>query len=257
MVMLTQNQIREFAKKLKISDNVVLREYIQLLFLKELYSQKFSEHIFFKGGTAIRLIFKGERFSEDLDFSVTETLDAFNQFIEPFFKKISKLYSWNFKKRKTLAGETYLLSAVKENEGYGLFIKLDFSFREKVLKPTKSIVDTIYPIIFTTFINHLSKEEILAEKIRAIITRSKGRDIYDLWFLLNQGIDLTDDMVLEKLHYYDIDTFDRESLIERIKAFGKDKFVTDLRPFIPINQRTNLSDFYEFVIEFISKKVER
>jgi predicted nucleotidyltransferase component of viral defense system len=78
MVMLTQNQIREFAKKLKISDNVVLREYIQLLFLKELYSQKFSEHIFFKGGTAIRLIFKGERFSEDLDFSVTETFANVN-----------------------------------------------------------------------------------------------------------------------------------------------------------------------------------
>ena len=255
--MLTQNQIREFAKKLKISDSVVLREYIQLFFLKELYSQKFSEHIFFKGGTAIRLIFEGERFSEDLDFTVTVPLEDFNQFIESFFKKMSKRYSWNFKKRKTLAGETYLLSAVKENEGYGLFIKLDFSFREKVLKPSKSIIETIYPIIFTTFINHLSKEEILAEKIRAIITRSKGRDIYDLWFLLNQGIALTDDLVLEKLHYYDIDTFDRKSLIERIKAFGKDKFVTDLRPFVPINQRIALSDFYEFVIEFISKKVER
>ena len=39
--MLTQNQIREFAKKFKISDSVVLREYYRLVFLKELYSQEF------------------------------------------------------------------------------------------------------------------------------------------------------------------------------------------------------------------------
>ncbi len=28
--------------------------------------------------------------------------------------------------------------------------------------------------------------EILAEKVRAILTRAKGRDLFDLWCLLNQ-----------------------------------------------------------------------
>lgn len=255
--MLTQNQIREFAKKFKISDSVVLREYYQLVFLKELYSQEFSKQVFFKGGTAIRLMFKGERFSEDLDFTVTGPLEDFNHFIELFFKRVTNRYSWSFKKRKTLIGETYLLSVTKENIGHGLFIKLDFSFREKVLIPSKSIIETIYPVIFTTFINHLSKEEILAEKTRAIMTRSKGRDIYDLWYLLNLSTDLIDDLVLEKLKYYHIDSFDRTLLIERIMTFGKERFVKDLRPFVSINQRTKLSDFYEFVIEYIQKKIER
>ena len=43
---------------------------------------------------------------------------------------------------------------------------LDFSFREKVFQPSKSTFDTVYPVIFTSFIYHLSSEEICAEKIR-------------------------------------------------------------------------------------------
>lgn len=97
----------------------------------------------------------------------------------------------------------------------------------------------------------------MAEKTRAIMTRSKGRDIYDLWYLLNLSTDLIDDLVLEKLKYYHIDSFDRTLLIERIMTFGKERFVKDLRPFVSINQRTKLSDFYEFVIEYIQKKIER
>jgi predicted nucleotidyltransferase component of viral defense system len=150
MVTLTQKQARELNKKLKIRGSVVLREYIQLLFLKELYYQKYSKYIFFKGGIAIRLIFGGERFSEDLDFTITISVDEFDGFLQPFFKRLLKLYDWNFKKRTTLAGETYCLSVKGVNEGYRLSIKLDFSFREDVLKPSKSIIETIYPIVFTS-----------------------------------------------------------------------------------------------------------
>lgn len=67
--MLTINQITDFSKQLKITQSVVVREYIQTLFLKELYEEKFSENIFFKGGTAIRLVLGGTRSSEDLDFT--------------------------------------------------------------------------------------------------------------------------------------------------------------------------------------------
>jgi len=52
--MLTTNQIKDFSKLLKINTSVVAREYIQTLFLKELYEESYSKNIFFKGGTAIR-----------------------------------------------------------------------------------------------------------------------------------------------------------------------------------------------------------
>ena len=249
---MTLDQTREISKKLKINDSVVLREYYQLLFLKELYTQKYSEHIFFKGGTAIRLIFGGDRFSEDLDFTVMESIEEFTNFIESFFKRLIKLYGWQFKNKKAMIGETYLLTIPREGEKLGIFINLDFSFREMVKVPDKSIIETIYPVIFTSFVNHLSKEEVVAEKVRALITRNKGRDIYDLWFLLSQGATLNENLILEKLKYYEIDTLDKIALVEKIKNFGKNQFILDLRPFVPINQRDALGDFYDFVVEYLS-----
>ena len=66
------------------------------------------------------------------------------------------------KERKVLAGKTYLLTALPSILPFKTFVKLDFSFREKVIKPAKSTIETDYPILFTSYIHHLSKEEIFA-----------------------------------------------------------------------------------------------
>jgi predicted nucleotidyltransferase component of viral defense system len=95
----------------------------------------------------------------------------------------------------------------------------------------------------------------VAEKIRAILTRNKGRDIYDLWFLVSQGISLNENLILEKLKYYKIDDFDKLALIEKIKNFGKNQFVLELRPFVPINQRDALGDFYDYVVNYLCQKL--
>ncbi len=253
--MLTLNQIREFSKLLKINESVVIREYLQTLFLKELYDENYSQNIFFKGGTAIRLVLGGTRFSEDLDFTVNGDISDFDVFIEKFFKKLEKLYSFNFKKKKTITGATYLLTADLGIVDYKIFISLDFSFREKVLQPSRSTITTIYPVLFTSFINHLSTEEILAEKVRALLTRDKGRDIYDLWFLLSKNTVIKKELIEEKLKYYDIKTFDPDKLITKIVTFSKEKFVLDLRPFVPINEREKLGDFFEYTVSFLKNKL--
>ncbi|OQX71485.1 hypothetical protein B6D52_01405, partial [Candidatus Parcubacteria bacterium 4484_255] len=94
----------------------------------------------------------------------------FDKFISNLFQKIEKKETIIFKPRKTLIGKTFLLkskSALFSNETY---INLDFSFREKIIEPKKSIIKTSYPILFTSYIYNLSKKEILAEKIRALLT---------------------------------------------------------------------------------------
>ena len=83
--MITKKQVKELSKKTQILDAVIVREFVQLSFLKELYEETFSKDIFFKGGTAIRLVYKGQRFSEDLDFSVDMEEDEFEEKIVPFF----------------------------------------------------------------------------------------------------------------------------------------------------------------------------
>jgi predicted nucleotidyltransferase component of viral defense system len=86
--MITKEQLKEISKKKKINEYTILREYIQLWFLSELYKEKFSENIFFKGGTVIHIIFGMDRFSEDLDFSINGEILKFNKNITDFLKKL-------------------------------------------------------------------------------------------------------------------------------------------------------------------------
>src|SRR3990167_5550491 len=50
----------------------ILREYLQVLILKELYKLPEGKKMFFTGGTYLRLVHQTKRFSEDLDFNTAE-----------------------------------------------------------------------------------------------------------------------------------------------------------------------------------------
>ncbi|NCO12320.1 MAG: hypothetical protein COZ34_02275 [Candidatus Pacebacteria bacterium CG_4_10_14_3_um_filter_34_15] len=250
--MINQTQLNQLSKKYKINESIVAREFVQVTFLKELYEEGFSRDIYFKGGTAIRLLYGGQRFSEDLDFTVQVNEDLFVKLINKFFSKIENQYPFTFKERKTITGKTYLLTADVQSLKNPVFVKLDFSMRENVLEPTKNIIETKYPVIVQSFINSLSKNEILAEKIRAILRREKHRDIYDLWILLELGARFDMNLIQNKLKYYGED-FKMDNLISRLKDFSKDEFIKDLRPFVPINEREKLGDLFEYVKTYLEK----
>jgi len=57
--------------------------------LSELFSSKASEKIYFKGGTAIRLLLKSGRFSEDLDFTSTLSASELDKTIKDTVKKMT------------------------------------------------------------------------------------------------------------------------------------------------------------------------
>ena len=66
--MLTSDNLAEIARKLQTTQRNVIREYIQHLFLSELYKRKDSDALLFKGGTGLRILYESPRYSEDLDF---------------------------------------------------------------------------------------------------------------------------------------------------------------------------------------------
>ena len=86
--MITQEQVSALAKKYKINETVIFREYLQLLFLQKLYQKTPSRDIFFKGGTAIHLIYQAPRFSEDLDYSDVLSMSEFNAYITTVLKRM-------------------------------------------------------------------------------------------------------------------------------------------------------------------------
>ena len=45
----------------------------------------------------------------------------------------------------------------------------------------------------------LSINEVLAEKLRALSSRTKGRDLYDVWFLLKAGVRIDKKLFKQKM----------------------------------------------------------
>jgi len=253
--MITKDQITALSKRFKINETTIFREYLQILFLNKLYASSKSARIFFKGGTALHLIYQSPRFSEDLDFTVALKEKEFLLFIQGVFKRLSQEESVEFKERKTIAGRRFLLTGAPEALKHETFINLDFSFREKVLTPEKSILETDFPVLFTSFVHHLSKEEIFAEKIRAVITRRKGRDLYDLWYLLNRGVAIDSRLIKEKLKYYRLEKVHKGDILKRVNEFSEKDFVLDLRPFLPLNERERLKEFFVYLKDYLYKKL--
>ncbi|MBU2497380.1 MAG: nucleotidyl transferase AbiEii/AbiGii toxin family protein [Proteobacteria bacterium] len=77
-----------------------LREILQEVALLGLWRAKFFEKAAFYGGTALRVLYGLDRFSEDMDFSLLEPLDTFD-----------------------LAG--YISSLQKEAQGFGFDVRLE------------------------------------------------------------------------------------------------------------------------------------
>ena len=143
--MLTEDQIDELSQVFKIDRFSVFREYLQLVFLNELYLLKESVEIFFKGGTAIHLILNSPRFSEDLDFSTPLRKKVIAQTISRAVRKIQtqipeatleQLYETGKSIRFKLKYQTALFK-------YPFRIKIDFQTREKPVFIEKTPEKTI------------------------------------------------------------------------------------------------------------------
>ena len=253
--MITKEEIQRFSQKYKINQTVIFREYLQLWFLSQLYTTGGSERVFFKGGTAIHFLLKSFRFSEDLDFTVQFEVNEFEKLISRIFKKTLQIEGLSIKEKKTITGKSFILVYAGELLEFKVFVSLDFSFREKILSPQKSIFTTDYPIVFTDFVHHLSFEEILAEKIRAILTRKKGRDIFDIWFLLNKGINFDFSLIEEKMSYYPKISWSKDLTIKTIDGFPLKEFEKDLRPFLPLPERMRIKNLYELIKKTIFGKI--
>jgi predicted nucleotidyltransferase component of viral defense system len=100
----------------------------------------------------------------------------------------------------------------------------------KKKKPDVIELDANYTDILPFFVLVMNKKEILAEKVRAILTRNRARDIYDLWFLLRKGTRFDLRLVNEKLRYYE-KVFEKDVFIERIKG-KEDYWQSELKPLV-------------------------
>jgi len=83
-----RSMLREYGPIKNFTDEInALREIVQRVTLLGLYRGGFFEDASFYGGTALRLLYNLDRFSEDMDFCLKEPNLNFN--LAPFFKSVT------------------------------------------------------------------------------------------------------------------------------------------------------------------------
>jgi len=190
-----KDRIKDLVNKADSYDANVnrVREYLQEYFLYILYKNKFYNQMVFCGGTALRFIHKIRRFSEDLDFSLSQKVKSLN------FSAIVKSLEEEF----CAAG--YVLTAKHNTDTnvYKVLLKFDgllFEYGVSSHKDEKlSIkleIDVNPPVggkedatlcnnNFMLYTLHYDLASLFAGKTHALLTRqyTKGRDWYDfLWY---------------------------------------------------------------------------
>ncbi len=187
-----------------------LREILQDVALLGLWRSKFFEHAAFYGGTALRLLYGLDRYSEDLDFSLLKTDDTFSlgTYGEALCREISSFgFDVDFEDRKKARNSAIESAFLKANTYKQLVV---IGVTEELLSdlhPAKNLkirleVDTDPPGDFETETRYVLQPvpfpvrtyrlpDLFAGKLHAILcrkwrTRVKGRDWYDLvWHIAN------------------------------------------------------------------------
>ena len=195
----------------RLNDHVnALREILQEVALLGLWRSKFFEKAAFYGGTALRVLYGLDRFSEDMDFSLLEPMDNFDLTgYTAFLNKETKGFGFDVRvERIDKAIQTPVQSAfLKANTRNQLLVIetgkeiLRAVPKGQILK-IKLEVDTEPPQGFATQTRYLLQPipfavrafvlpDLFAGKMHAILcrrwkSRVKGRDWYDLvWYAAN------------------------------------------------------------------------
>ncbi|RLF69280.1 MAG: hypothetical protein DRN57_01370 [Thermoplasmata archaeon] len=202
----------------------VEKDYFQHIVLSSI-SRKFAGELIFKGGTALQKMGYVERFSEDLDFTTSGQID-----IETLMRNSLEAISiYNFdascdrlRDGKNSTGFRLRIEGPLYRGAIGLCtINLDISTREKVvLAPEIREYSPVYPDVASYILKTMKLDEILSEKIRAIMTRRRPRDLYDASMLLERGVHINRELVEAKLEYSGM-SFDEETLLKRSSELKK------------------------------------
>jgi len=176
----------DLSKKIRININNIAREYWEMFILNGLYSDALGKNLVFKGGTAMRLIYNSPRFSEDLDFSLLREM-TFNDFKKVVKDIISQQTELSIKELYSKKNTFFALIKFKQEYlSQTLSIKVEISKRKLALKKD---VDFILATASspTTNLKPLVKvftlERLLKEKLNTLLSRKKGKDLFDVWFI--------------------------------------------------------------------------
>ena len=264
-----------------------MKEIMQEIVLCGLSRAGFFKEAAFYGGTALRIFYGLDRFSEDLDFSLEEKNPAFD--LSAYFPQLKKevsAFGLNVdisEKEKTkdstirsafLKGNTkehlllfYADDPITTNIAKNEVVKIKFEV--DVCPPSFATFEHRYrllPIPYEVKLYDMSS--LFAGKVHAVLCRAwqsriKGRDLYDYVFYLSRGAKLNRRHLRERLIDSSALPAEAECSLAEVKQMLKERFDTidfvqakrDVEPFIQDSSTLEVwsSSFFKQITEDLSE----
>ena len=233
--MLTKVQIQRMAQRYGVGLQAQERDYMQHLLLWLLYSR--SQELIFKGGTALRMVYGGPRYSEDLDFNGQGDLTALQSSWKEIVSRLADFGVTAEVRREWVSDVGYsfdvsfqgpLFDGRDRSKGK---VRVDVNRRPEEVEARRALVMSEYDDVRPFVVTVLTPDHLLAEKIRALLVRGKPRDLFDIWLLLNQGVRPDKTLIERKLALYEVE-WDRDALEEALDQ-ARTGWEQDLRHLLP------------------------
>lgn len=279
--------IEEMLKSYQV-DNIydrknAMKEIMQEIVLCGLSRAGFFKEAAFYGGTALRIFYGLDRFSEDLDFSLEQInldFDLCSYF--PVLEKEVKAFGLNVEiqeKQKTkdsnirsafLKGNTkeHLLLFYADERVVGSVAKnevVKIKFEVDTNPPAFATYEHKYRLLPVPYeIRLYDMPSLFAGKIHAVICRGwqsriKGRDLYDYIFYLSKAVTVNQKHLRARLIDSGYISENQECTLEEIKTMLKNRFDSidflqakkDVEPFIRDTSVLDIwsSDFFKQITE--------
>ncbi len=235
----------ERARHLRLDPQLTVSEVYQAELLRRL-QQKIRGGLVWKGGTVLR--FEGsERFSRDLD--ATRRSDSLTprrlmEVLQGAGENLPHLVGLkiNPQPHAIVAAYRFSVPALRQP----LRIGVEISLREKVIRRPipASTARMAHPAgVEHVVVSCLEPSELLAEKVRALVIRFSGRDIFDVYWLLQRGVEFDPRLFLRKMSYYrrigrPVDPIAAmKKAVRRLDAYRPSRAKTELGNLFPAAQR--------------------
>ncbi len=243
--------------------DTILKEVLHANILLALQKSELGKSLVLQGGTALRLCYGNQRYSEDLNFVRNMPLNPthFEHFKETLKASLAEKFALSVRvsdpKRsmnerttaKSVAVHRWIATIEIEKEGTRNQ-KLHIEIADiPAYDARPRMINSLYSQFGAgaVVLNVSSEREILADKVIAIAGRRyiKARDIWDIKWLRDKGIDLHHGWVRSKAaDYHLIDGGDIKPLIDRLNTRINDlastethrKFKQEMRRFLAKEQ---------------------
>lgn len=244
-----------------------MREIMQEIALAALSRTDFFDKAAFYGGTALRIFYGLDRFSEDLDFSLLAPNPDFS--LTPYFSKIVEEFQslgMNVSIReKDKRIKTQVESAFLKSETIWQELVLEDLVKQHGISSNKTIkikieIDRLPPLGFDTeekllirpfsfYVKCFMMPSLFAGKLHALLfrkwkSRVKGRDWYDMEWYIRKGVPLNMHHFLQRAKETNDWTEDQISLdqilqllITKIESVAFDSVKEDVVRFIADDQK--------------------